>query len=140
MCDKVQGSLLEDEVDEGAFMCGKIAGRVVDTCDGGCFLIFGLDQRSCFPGGWVLYELVGRKPTYYIHVYNQKIKLNMTLQQDLNRLYPIPIMLTHRSLAVNRLLLCKDERSLILLHIIKQQHSLFFLCLLVPWDIARLVC
>jgi len=38
MRDKVQGSLLEDEVDVGAIMCGNIAGRVVDTYDVECIL------------------------------------------------------------------------------------------------------
>jgi len=38
MGDKVQGSLLEDEVDVGAIMCGNIAGRVVDTYDVECIL------------------------------------------------------------------------------------------------------
>jgi len=55
MHNKVQGSLLKDEVDEGAFMCGNIAGRVVDTCKReSFFLIFGLDQRRFFPCKLVL--------------------------------------------------------------------------------------
>lgn len=49
----------------------------------------------------------------------------LSLKLDKTWIHPIPIMFTHRAFAVNHVLLCKDERSVILLHIIKQQSLLF---------------